>query len=500
MIYKPNTPHVLLPYQQTWLSDDSQVKVWAKSRRIGASWCEACDAVLTASAEDGANVLYTSYNRPMSQTWISDAADWARHFGMAPEIREELWPGSGHGENSIRNFYIQFKSGFRIQALSSRPNNLRGVQGNIVLDEAAFVENLDEMLKSAIALLIWGGKLRVLSTFNGENAFYDLVENIRKGHVPYTLHVTTLDDALEAGLYERICLVSEIPWSIEAQHVWRETLMEQYGEAGLEELLCVPSSASGMYISTASIEQCMIEGPPVLRLTLNESFMDKPQVERQIIVDQWIADEVSPHLDVMPTALRHFAGLDFGRSGDISSLVLLTEHEDLTYQTPFIIELRQVPFESQRQIVVAVLARTPHLIHAAFDRGGSGAYLEESVRLHFGDKIEGISFTERWYQTHFPKLKDWLENKRLRLPRHTDVLRDLKAVELIRGIPRIDPNKRHTGSDGFQRHGDTAIALVLAVYAASGSSEPAAGQMQHSAGHSTSRPDRGRHPWHTGRR
>jgi phage FluMu gp28-like protein len=34
-------PPILLPYQQAWLADDSQVKVYEKSRRIGISWAEA---------------------------------------------------------------------------------------------------------------------------------------------------------------------------------------------------------------------------------------------------------------------------------------------------------------------------------------------------------------------------------------------------------------------------------------------------------------------------
>jgi phage FluMu gp28-like protein len=30
------TPDVLLPYQKAWIEDESKVKVWEKSRRIGA--------------------------------------------------------------------------------------------------------------------------------------------------------------------------------------------------------------------------------------------------------------------------------------------------------------------------------------------------------------------------------------------------------------------------------------------------------------------------------
>src|SRR5436190_11707027 len=43
-------PTALLPYQQKWVNDPAEVKVWRKSRRIGASWCDASDSALTSGA------------------------------------------------------------------------------------------------------------------------------------------------------------------------------------------------------------------------------------------------------------------------------------------------------------------------------------------------------------------------------------------------------------------------------------------------------------------
>ena len=50
------------------------------------------------------------------------------------------------------------------------------------------------------------------------------------------------------------------------------------------------------------------------------------------------------------------------------------------------------------------------------------------------------------------------------LPRDEDILADLRAFELVKGVPRI-PDTRTRGTDGGKRHGDTAIALLLAHYA-----------------------------------
>jgi phage FluMu gp28-like protein len=51
---------VLLPYQKAWIADESKVKVWEKSRRIGASYAEALASVLEAakSKEAGGQSSY----------------------------------------------------------------------------------------------------------------------------------------------------------------------------------------------------------------------------------------------------------------------------------------------------------------------------------------------------------------------------------------------------------------------------------------------------------
>jgi len=47
--------------------------------------------------------------------------------------------------------------------------NLRGKQGRVIIDEAAFHDNLEELLKAALALLMWGGEVRIISTHNGDH-------------------------------------------------------------------------------------------------------------------------------------------------------------------------------------------------------------------------------------------------------------------------------------------------------------------------------------------
>jgi phage FluMu gp28-like protein len=82
---------VLLPYQKTWIADESNVKVWEKSRRIGASYVEALASVLEAAKtkeSGGQSSYYLSYSKEMTQQFARDCAFWAKHIHAAAEALE----------------------------------------------------------------------------------------------------------------------------------------------------------------------------------------------------------------------------------------------------------------------------------------------------------------------------------------------------------------------------------------------------------------------------
>lgn len=149
---------VLLPYQKLWLLDKALVKVWEKSRRIGASYVEALNCVLAAmlsKSAGGMNCYYLSYSKEMTQQFINDCAFWAHVLGIAITSMGEV--AIKDEDKDIMVYRIRFDSGFEIWGLPSVPRSLRSKQGHIVIDEAAFVDDLAELLKAAMALLMWGG-------------------------------------------------------------------------------------------------------------------------------------------------------------------------------------------------------------------------------------------------------------------------------------------------------------------------------------------------------
>ena len=462
------TPTALLPYQQAWCADKAKVKVCEKSRRIGLSWGEAADSALLAASAKGMDVWYVGYNKDMALEFIRDCANWAKFYNLAAgeiEETEEVFV-EGDDKKSVLAFVIRFASGFRVTALSSRPSNLRGKQGRVIIDEAAFHEQLGELLKAAMALLMWGGEVHIISTHDGvDNPFNELIKDIRAGKKPYSLHTIPFDDAVEQGLYQRICLRLGKDWTPEGEAAWVAEIRSSYGEDATEELDCVPKNSGGKWLNRALIESRMNPDVPVICYDQTDAFNLLPQEVRYLEVETWLQENLKPLLDELPKTLTSFVGEDFARSGDRSSYVPLLQYPDLILRTPFILELGNMPFKQQEQIMRFLLRGLPNLRGGAFDGRGNGQSLAEAAQDDFGSMIEIVMLSESWYREHTAPFKAALEDGTLTdLPKNEDVLADLRAFEVVNGVPRI-PATRTKGSDGNKRHGDTGIAALLAHYA-----------------------------------
>jgi phage FluMu gp28-like protein len=462
---------VLLGYQQELLraTAEHQVVVVEKSRRIGATWGIAADAVLTAGAEKsagGQDVMYIGYNLDMTREFVDTCAGWAKSFAFAATsvseflFRERDEKGT---DRAIQAFRIRFASGFEVVALCSRPRSLRGRQGYVILDEFAFHDEGAELLKAAMALLIWGGKVLIISTHDGvENPFNELIQECRAGKRPYKVLRTTFDDALKDGLYRRVCLVTSKPWSVEAETKWRADIVGYYGDAADEELHCIPRRSGGKYFSRVLLESRATE-VPILTWKCADEFVDLSDDARASECAAWLLENLTPLLSALPLTCRGFLGEDFGRSGDLTVLWPLVLEEDLTRRTTFIVELRNVPFREQEQILGFVCDRLPMFSGAALDARGNGQYLAERARQRYGtDTVAQVMLSEGWYREHMPKLKSALEDAKFTIPASSDVLDDFRTIEVVQGTPRV---VERTGASGERRHGDSAIAAVLAYFA-----------------------------------
>jgi len=319
VIAEVGLPKVLLPYQARTVSllesTAARVLFIEKSRRVGLTWGLAAYAVLRAGREKsagGMDAMYISYSQEMTREFIDACAMWARAFSMAAMEADELLfedanPADPSDTKHIQAFRIRFASGFEILALSSAPRGLRGKQGVVIIDEAAFVDSLAELLKAALAFLMWGGQVVVCSTHNGaDNPFNQTVQDILSDRAPHKHIRIDFDDALRDGLYQRICLVTGKDWSPEAEASWRQEIIDFYGDGADEELFCIPSMSSGAWLPGPLIEARMTAPAPVLRLELPGDYLYRSKLEQ---ARQGTARQLEPDRPENRRAGRHRQGL-----------------------------------------------------------------------------------------------------------------------------------------------------------------------------------------------
>lgn len=484
-------PPVLLPYQQDWIADEAQLKLNEKSRRVGITWAEAADDALIGSAIDGSNVFYIGPTQDMAREYIAAVAMWSLAFNFAAErISEGIYDDGTDAEGNrrlIKTYEVLYpKSGHRVTALSSRPTNLRGKQGVVVIDEAAFHDDLRALLKAALAMLLWGDKVRIISTHDGaENAFNELIQEVRAGkRGKATVHRITFRQAVAQGLYQRVCLRRGKQWTQAGEDAWVDEAYAFYGDGAAEELDVIPSQTAGAYLSLALIEQRMTSlkahegGPALVRGAWDDGFAYLAEDVRRFAIKGWIAEALQPHLDRLHALRRHVFGQDFARNRDQSVVTILEEDVDLTSRPLLTVELANCPFSSQQQIlehIVDSLGRK-RFRGGAMDATGNGAALAEAMAQRYGvEMIEQVKLNDSFYLAHMPKLKAALQDATLvDIPRDEALRDDLRAIKLVQGvpkIPRLDTQSAAARAVAAEagtkqrRHGDFAIALFLGVYA-----------------------------------
>jgi phage FluMu gp28-like protein len=481
--FDPLAEGVLMLHQREWIRQihEYDLNIAEKGRRTGITYATALDDAITAASNKkagGDNVYYIGDTKEKGLEFIGYVAKMAKIMAMA---MADGWNGievflfedqqeDGSSKN-ITSYRIRFASGFQVVALSSNPANIRGLQGIVNIDEAAFHKNVQAVIDACTALLIWGGKIRIISTHNGmKNPFNQLIRDARADLNSFKVFHCTFDDAVRNGLYKRVCLMKGLPWSEEAEKAWYEKIRKGYGTntaAMKEELDAIPREGSGVAIPGVLIEQCMTEVRPILRLALDQDFVTKGLAYRDSWTAEWIRINLNPALELLDKNREHVFGSDYARHGDFAVTTPLSIEQDLRRRCPFMIEMKNVPTRSQTQVLWHMISSLPRFRCGAMDATGNGSTLAEYTADAFGlDRIHQVMLSDAWYRANMIPFQQAFEDQMMDIMRDADVLNDLRALELIDGIIKLPALRTQDTKDtAFKRHGDSAIALALGHFA-----------------------------------
>ena len=422
-----------LPYQQRWLDDNSPVKIWEKSRRIGATYVQSYEDVRDCVSKKVPAVWFSSADESAAREYITYCEQWTKLFHMAAKPLGNIVVDS---EKDIKAFVIEFANGTKIHALSSNPKGFRSKGGKVVLDEFAHHDSQDQLWKAARPCVTWGFPLRILSTHNGQQCrFYKFIEQVNKGKLKWNLHTTPIQLAVDEGLVDKI--LQKKATEQEKEEWLNEQMANCFDEyTWLQEYCCIAIDEASAFLPYELISSCETEN--ILKNL----------------------DEITGDL---------FVGMDIGRKKDLTVIWILETFEKSKY-TRMVKILEKTPFHIQEEVLTNILKHR-NLRRCSIDSTGLGMQLAESAQRKFGQyRVEAINFTNKVKEELAYNLRTNFEDKSVFIPAEHDIREDLHSVKRVTtsaGNIRFDADSCEVNG-----HADRFWALALALYAAGTNAGP----------------------------
>jgi phage FluMu gp28-like protein len=429
-----------LPYQTRWLQDDAPIKIWEKSRRIGATFTQAFEDVNDIFTRKEympgrpiTRVYFSSKDEDAGKEYVEYCLRYAKVFNI---VAKDTGVQVIDENDGVKARVLEFANGGKILALSSAPTAFNSKGGKIVWDEAALHKDQRQMWSGAQpAAGVWGYPIRILSTHKGKSTlFYKFCNNVRKGKSDWSLHKVTIKDAVDEGLCDKV-YGRKTTEQERLEYIEKLRSSCQDDDIFMEDYMAEPVDSTTAYIPYELIEAC--ENDNVLRdleeLTRTDSLL--------------------------------YAGWDIGRKRDLSVIIVLEDFNGFLCLR-VIKEFDRVPFRTQMDYLNEVM-RLPMLRRICIDETGMGlALTEEAQDRHGKYKVEGVTFTNATKEALAVGAKNIIEDRRVMIPddnRLRESIHSIKRIVTAAGNIRFDAER--TDETG---HADHFWALALAIHAKTG--------------------------------
>ncbi len=411
-----------LAYQRAWLCDDSPVKLWEKSRRIGATYVQSYEDVRDCILGKYPSVWFSSADESAAKEYIRYCVQWAELFDAV------ISEGVVKKRNGKNSYCINFRNGSRITALTSNPKSFRSKGGKVCLDEFAHHQHQEELWKAARPVITWGYPVRILSTHNGKlNRFYNFIEMIKSGELNWSLHRCDINKAIDDGLLEKMFNRKVKP---KEKKEWIDNLKSDCADdySWQEEYLCIPVDESTSFLPYDLIMKCLLKD-------------DQRKMDRGAF-----------------SAL----GVDVGRKQDLTVLWVLINIGG-EYTTLAVKDYKALTFREQREEIISMI-RKYNIARICIDSTGIGMQLGEELEERYGKTmVEKFVFSAKNKSEVAYNLKSKMQEGKVTIPDEEKIVNSLHSVSL-----------RHTHSGhlsfdaarGDNGHADHFWALALALRAA----------------------------------
>ena len=432
------------------------------SRQIGKSYTYAAWAVDRLLRNPGRLVTVLSNSRENGAEFVAKAREVCDKLGQAIEIESNQAQLDGDAvlPEDVKYENMRFEARLtvdgkvgRLKVLAANPRTARGFSGDLILDEFAFHEDSAAIWEAAEPIISSHPDFlcRILSTGNGRrNMFYQLIS---EGRIKYR--------------------------RIRRSDAWAMGELKIYSQVDGKEI--TPAQARAQSSDKRAYDQnyeCAFEDENAPLLT-------------QELISAAERDALSPFIDrqtwtpaslarMRATAGRLEAGLDVGRSRDLSVLTVLARVDgNGPRRVAGMLEMDNVRLPDQQRQLDAVCA-LGNFCGVEIDMTGLGLGLFEYAQARHGERlVRGVHFsstepvgraqtdgrknlTARVTEIMATDLVEVFEDRRIEIPADARLRDDLRRPEKVTSPGGRVSIAASRDGDG---HADRFWSLALAVRA-----------------------------------
>ncbi|WP_051178804.1 terminase large subunit domain-containing protein [Thermodesulfovibrio thiophilus] len=412
MSEKKSSAHsLLLPYQAEALKEIESHKfsclMWA--RQTGKSFLIALFAVLRAVENSNHLVAVISPTERQSKEFMEKVKRHVEFLKIVgAQFGEEFFK-----EASINVLEVRFPNGSRIMGLPANPDGVRGLTGDVVLEEAAFFRDGYRVYQAIFPSITRSRdyKLIAISTPRTKNDVFAHIWQMSDGNQLWYRQKLTIFDAVSRGLDVD---VESIKKAIPSEDIW------------MQEYLCEFMDENYILLPYEVIHACVLDGVLVGNLA---------EVQGDIYV-----------------------GVDIARRGNLTIIAVLEKAGSILYLRKLEI-MKNIPFREQFE---AIDYYTAFARRVAVDETGIGMQIAEELQRKWGEiKVQRVYFTAKAKEELASRMQAYFQDRRIFIPQNRDLIEDLHSVERTitqSGNIRIEGSSEDSHADRFW-----AVALALSV-------------------------------------
>lgn len=435
-----------LPYQLTWIADDSTMRLAEKSVRIGWTYCDGFKNVRKRLHHKKRDYLFATKDQQSAIEYLNYCKEFAELFDYTRSILshgEDTMKVEAEDESGkkftqeVKFGYIKFDNGSRIIAFSANPYAMAVFGGDVGLDEFAKHQQAEKLWETAQGRITWGYDIGVWSAHDGtDKLFYQFSREAMAGKGDWSHYKVTMQDAVDMGLCEKIN-------SITGKNTTRDQFIQDCkNRARLPEIYeqsynCNPSGSVSAIVPWTSILQCRVDRPldrfhfeAAEVIAMFGEFRKETQIVRQRKIAEFIK---ATFARLFNNPQQYRLGFDVAASGNGDLACIYTDRKESgQFKLDGLFTCRTDDWDFLKTVLWTFMKNLP-AVKGAGDETGLGKQICWETTQEFRGLFMGVNFSSKKHDMGFV-LMNQLQAAEKILPlaeEHDDIAHDYFGMRKI---------------------------------------------------------------------